>query len=159
MINLIVALDKNNLIGKDNDLPWRLPRDLQYFKSRTLNSPIVMGRKTFQSLPGLLPDRQHVILTKSGYAVRTPRAESHSSVESVLEKFKGKDIYVIGGSEIFNLFLSYVDRMYVTYIDEEFEGDTYFPDVLDNWKMVSNEKGIKDDKNPYDYYFRVYEKK
>lgn len=160
MINFVVAMGKNNVIGKDNSLPWRLPEDLKYFKKITLNHTMVMGRKTFQSLPGILPERKHVVLTKSDLIVRSPMVEMSSSIEEVLEKYKDENICVIGGAEIFKQFMPYVSRMFITYIDEEFEGDTYFPEINDNeWKELHSEKGIKNEKNPYDYYFKIYEKK
>lgn len=158
MINLIVAMGKNNVIGIDNKLPWRLPKDLEYFKETTLNHSIVMGRKTFQSLPGILPGRNHIVLTRSGMQIRSPFVRCYGSVDEVLELSKSQDLFVIGGEEIFKQFLPFVDRMFITYIDEHFEGDTFFPKFNEeDWELVSVIKGIKDEKNPYDYEFRVYE--
>lgn len=159
MINFIVAVDKNNVIGKDNKLPWRLPEDLKYFKKTTLDKTMIMGRKTFESLPGILPGRNHVVLTRKGINTEHPQVSSIGSVKDVLTKFKNEEIFVIGGSDIFKQFLPYVDKLFITHIDEVFEGDTYFPEInLDNWELKSYVKGIKDEKNPYDYSFKVYKR-
>lgn len=159
MINFIVAVGKNNVIGKDNKLPWRLPEDLKYFKKTTLDKTMIMGRKTFESLPGILPGRNHVVLTRKGINTEHPQVSSIGSVKEVLTKFKNEEVFVIGGSDIFKQFLPYVDKLFITNIDEDFEGDTYFPEInLDNWELKSYVKGIKDEKNPYDYSFKVYKR-
>lgn len=160
MISFIFAMDRNNLIGKDNDLPWHLPEDLKHFKKITNGKTIVMGRKTFQSLPGILSNRYHVVLTRSDMQIRSPFVRCFNSVEEILDKYKEEELFVIGGAEIFNLFMPYVDKMFVTYIDNEFEGDVHFPSINDNeWELLSSEKGLKDEKNPYEYYFRIYNRR
>ncbi|MFC4322762.1 dihydrofolate reductase [Litchfieldia salsa] len=160
MISLLVAMDKNKLIGKDNDLPWRLPADLAYFKNLTMGHPIVMGRKTYESIGRPLPGRENIIITRNlSYAVEG--CEVINSTEEIIELSKTKkEIFVIGGSEIFKEILPFVDKLYITEIEEEFEGDTFFPNFnLENWDLKTREKGIKDEKNPYEYYFCLYEKK
>ncbi|CAG9622004.1 dihydrofolate reductase [Sutcliffiella rhizosphaerae] len=159
MISIIVATDKNGLIGKDNDLPWRLPADLAYFKRITLGSTVVMGRKTFESIGKPLPKRRNIILSRNSYEVAG--CETIHSLEEVINLSKQEDeLFIIGGAKLFEDALPMTDILYLTYIDEEFEGDTYFPEVEESkWELVSSEKGIKDDVNPYDYYFRKYKKK
>lgn len=163
MISFIVAVDKNNGIGINNELPWRLPEDLKYFKQKTEFQTIILGRKTMQSLPGILPKRKHVMLSRTPFPEKTGFLFSFQSVEEVLEHInevhKDQEVFVIGGSEIFNQFMKYADRLYLTFIDEEFECDAFFNWNEDEWEKVSEEKGLKDEKNPYDYYFRVYDKK
>ncbi|MEH7224390.1 dihydrofolate reductase [Bacillus sp. JJ1566] len=160
MISLLVAMDKNQLIGRDNDLPWRLPADLAYFKRVTMGHPIIMGRKTYDSIGRPLPGRENIIVTRD----TSYTAEGCKVIHSIDEIVKmneeiDQELFVIGGAEIFKAILPYSDRLYITEIEEEFEGDTYFP-AFDKslWKIISEEKGIRDEKNPYDYTFLVYEK-
>jgi len=158
MISIIVATDKNNLIGKDNDLPWRIPADLAYFKKVTLGSTIVMGRKTYESIGKPLPKRRNIILSRQEF--HADGCETLHSIEEV-ERFNvdGEELFIIGGAHIFKETLPIADFLYLTYIDEEFEGDTYFPEVNEqDWELVSSEKGIKDEKNPYDYYFKKFKR-
>ncbi|MFS0863277.1 dihydrofolate reductase [Fredinandcohnia sp. 179-A 10B2 NHS] len=160
MISLLLAMDKNQLIGKDNDLPWRLPADLAYFKRVTMGHPIIMGRKTYDSIGRPLPGRENIIVTRD----RNYQVEGCKVVHSIDEIVQlgsetKEELFVIGGSEIFKEILPYADRLYITEIDEVFEGDTYFPAFKKNeWNLISSEKGIKDEKNPYEYTFLVYEK-
>ncbi|MEC2075924.1 dihydrofolate reductase [Metabacillus fastidiosus] len=161
MISFIVGMDRNRVIGVDNKLPWHLPADLAFFKRTTMGNPIVMGRKTFESIGKALPGRENVILTRD----KTYEKEGCTIIHSVddVEKFAEqteKEVFIIGGTEIFKQTFAIADRLYITFIDEEFTGDTFFPEFHnDEWELVSEEKGIKDEKNPYDYYFRVYDRK
>ncbi|MBM7716408.1 dihydrofolate reductase [Bacillus thermophilus] len=160
MISFLWAEDENGLIGKNNELPWRLPADLKYFKETTMGHPIVMGRKTFESIGKPLPGRKSIILTRD----KTFQAEDclvFHSKDELLEWIEQYDseVFITGGSEIFRLFLDEVDRLYVTKIHCQFEGDTYFPDVnWDEWRLVSTKPGPKNEKNPYDYEFLIYER-
>lgn len=160
MISFIVAMDKNRLIGKNNQLPWHLPGDLAFFKQVTMGHPIIMGRKTFESIGKVLPGRENIIVTRD----KDYNIEGCTVIHSVeeikkIEQDKNDELFVIGGAEIFKETFEIVDRLYITLIDEEFEGDTYFPEFNKNdWVIVSNEKGIKDEKNPYNYYFVIYDK-
>ncbi|WP_453995627.1 dihydrofolate reductase [Bacillus nitroreducens] len=160
MISLLVAMDKNRLIGKDNDLPWRLPADLAYFKRVTMGHPIIMGRKTYDSIGRPLPGRENIIVTRDT-SYKMEGCKVIHSIDEILKLNEEHDqeLFVIGGAEIFKEILPYSDRLYITEIDEEFEGDTYFPAFdKSEWKVISEEKGVKDEKNPYDYTFMVYEK-
>ncbi|KPB06577.1 dihydrofolate reductase [Bacillus sp. CHD6a] len=158
MISIIVATDKNNLIGKDNDLPWRIPADLAYFKQVTLGNTIVMGRKTYESIGKPLPNRRNIVLSRQDY--HADGCETLHSLEEVVSMDEeGKELFIIGGAHIFKEALPFADFLYLTFIDEEFEGDTYFPEVKENdWELISSEKGIKDEKNPYDYYFKKFKR-
>ncbi|QHS22532.1 dihydrofolate reductase [Virgibacillus sp. MSP4-1] len=162
MISLLVAMDQKQVIGKDGGLPWRLPNDLKFFKETTMDHTIVMGRKTYQSIGRPLPRRENVILTRD----RTFKAEgceiihSWDNVMERNERIPKEEIFIIGGSELFNTALSFADKMYITEIEESFEGDTFFPAFdQSEWELVHKEKGIKDDRNPYDYYFCTYVRK
>ncbi|MGD7051220.1 dihydrofolate reductase [Sutcliffiella horikoshii] len=158
MISIIVATDRNNLIGKDNDLPWRIPADLAYFKKVTMGSTIVMGRKTYESIGKPLPYRRNIILSRQDF--HAEGCETLHSLEEVQQLNKdGEELFIIGGAHIFKEALPIADFLYLTYIDEEFVGDTYFPEINEqDWELLSSEKGIKDEKNPYDYYFKKYKR-
>lgn len=157
MISFVVAMDENRAIGKDNDLPWYLPNDLKHFKKTTMGKPIVMGRKTYESIGKPLPGRENIVVTRD----ESYKAEGTTIVHSVDEvlKMNAEEICVIGGTEIFNMFLPAADRLYITEIHHTFEADTYFPELNDNeWKEVSRTEGIVDEKNKYPHEFVVYEK-
>ena len=130
MISIIVAISKNNVIGKDNKLLWNIPEDLKHFKEITLNSKIIMGRKTFESLPGILPKIQHIILTKNkNYKVNSKEVKIVYDFKTIISDFYDSDeeVFVIGGGEIYNLFINYCKKLYLTKIDSIFDGDTFFP--------------------------------
>ncbi|WP_369899853.1 dihydrofolate reductase [Bacillus manliponensis] len=161
MISLLVAMDKNRVIGKDNDLPWHLPADLAYFKKVTMGHHIIMGRKTFESIGRPLPGRTNVIITRNtDYKVEGCQViHSIDDVKKMSEE-TNEELFVIGGAEIFKEVLSFANRLYITKIEEEFEGDTFFPEVSESeWEEVFVEQGVMDDKNPYTYYFCRYEKR
>lgn len=160
MISFLWAEDKKGVIGKNNQLPWRLPEDLTYFKRTTMGHPIVMGRKTYESIGKPLPGRTNIVLTRD----ERFQAEGCLIFKTKTELLKwirenNDEVFITGGAAIFGLFMEEADRLYVTKIHEEFDGDTYFP-LIDwsEWKLISNEKGIKNKENPYDYEFRIYER-
>ncbi|QAS50838.1 dihydrofolate reductase [Halobacillus litoralis] len=162
MISFIFAMDRNRLIGKDNDLPWHIPNDFKFFKDMTWGKTIIMGRKTFESFGKPLPEREHIVITHNDDYDREGCTVIHSIDEIVqLERDEPeREWFVIGGSVLFEKMLPYADRMYLTLIDDEFEGDTYFPGYNEaEWELISETKGKKDEKNPYDYYFRTYDRK
>ncbi|GGM23257.1 dihydrofolate reductase [Paraliobacillus quinghaiensis] len=162
MISFVFAMDKNQVIGHEQWMPWDLPRDLQFFKEKTLHHTIIMGRKTFESFNKPLPKRHNVVLTRD-HSYKPDGCEVIHSIDPLLEWNKEnpeKEYFVIGGGTIFKQTLPYADRMYMTYIDDTFPGDTYFPDFdLDDWNLTSKTKGIKDEKNQQDYYFLQYDRK
>src|SRR5690625_1736438 len=162
MISFIVSMDKNNVIGSNNELPWHLPKDLQFFKETTIGHTIVMGRKTFESIGRVLPERNHIILTKNEKLSFPNEVEVFHNIEDVIKLSKelgDEELFVIVGGHIFTQFLPYADRLYITLIDEEFNGDAFFPSIApQDWKLISKVKGDKDHKNPYDYYFIQYDR-
>lgn len=161
MISFIFAMDRNRLIGKDNDLPWHLPRDLKYFKDVTSGHTVIMGRKTFESIGKPLPNRRNVVVTTNGELDLPGARNAHSADEAVrFAKESGEECFVIGGSTLYTELLPYADKLYMTKIDEAFEGDRYFPEFSeDEWEIVSRQKGVKDEENPYNYEFLVYQRK
>jgi len=158
MISLILAIDKNNLIGNKGRLPWHIPEDLAYFKKITTGHTVVMGRKTFESIGKALPERRNIIITRKKNFIAEGCIITHS-VKEVLDLTKNEEAFVIGGGEIYKLFLPYAKKLYITKIDSEFEGDTYFPSFNEKeWQLVSKENS-KNNNKPFDYTFLVYERK
>ncbi|WP_046213984.1 dihydrofolate reductase [Paenibacillus wulumuqiensis] len=157
-ITLIWAQARQGVIGKDNDMPWKLPRDMAYFKQQTQQKTIVMGRKTWNSFGSKpLPNRRNIILTRDT-AFEAEQAEVVHSVEEALRLAGAEEeVMIIGGSQIYKEFLSHADRLLVTRIEHDFEGDTYFPEVdWSTWELVNTIPGVRDEKNDYDYRFEEY---
>jgi len=164
IISMIFAMDEQRGIGVDNKIPWRLPEDMAFFRKTTSGHTVLMGRKTYDSIGKPLPKRRNVILTRDkSFAVEG--CEVVHSVEEALERFGGgssaadDELFVIGGAEVYSLFLPHADKLYITEIAHRFEADTFLPEIdLSQWTVTSRVKGIKDDKNRYDYEFVTYER-
>ena len=160
MLSIIVAKSKNNVIGKDNKLIWNIPDDLKRFKKLTTNHTIIMGRKTFESLGRVLPNRKHIVLTNDeNYTVGNPNVQIIHDVEE-LSKYEedNQEHFVIGGAMIYKLLLPKCNKLYITEVEQEFEGDTFFPEIKqDEWKIVKKETGPQDD-NTFKYYYIDYER-
>lgn len=157
--SLIVAKAKNNVIGRDNQLIWHIPADLKYFKRVTLGHTIVMGRKTYDSMGKPLPGRKNVVITRQedfhpeGVIVKP-------SLEQALQGLNVDEVFIIGGGEIFKLVMDIVDKMYVTEIDESFDGDVHFPEINpEEWDLAESLPQEKDEKNPYNFAFNTYIRK
>ncbi len=162
MLSIIVAKAQNNIIGKDNKLLWHIPEDLKRFKDITTGHTIIMGRKTFESLGRVLPNRKHIVFTQnSDFKVNDENVKIVHSMLEIQEYIENKEEnFVIGGAMIYNLLMPYVNKMYITEIHKDFEGDTVFPKInLDIWKEVSREKGEDIEQNDLEYDFVVYERK
>ena len=162
MLSIIVAKAKNNVIGKNNELIWNLPEDLKRFKQLTTGHTIIMGRKTFESLGRVLPNRKHIIFSQNpDFKVDDPNVEIVHSMLQIQEYIENdEENFVIGGAMIYNLLMPYVTKLYVTQIDKEFEGDAFFPKIdEEKWKEIERIPGIKDEENSLDYEFITYEKK
>jgi len=160
-LSMIAAMGKNRVIGKDNAMPWHLPADLQHFKKTTLGSPIIMGRKTYDSIGRPLPGRLNIILSRNTKL----EIEGCSVVDSLdnalmLAQESAKDeVFITGGAHLYDTFLEEADRLYLTLIDEAFDGDTFFPDYTQfSWQEVSREDHHADDKNPHNYSFVTFDK-
>lgn len=159
MISIIVAASENGVIGRRGELPWRLSSDLQHFKAVTMGKPIVMGRKTWESIGRPLPGRQNIVITRQdGFAAEG--CEVVGSVDAaVAAAGDAEEIMVIGGSEIYALFLSRADRLYLTRVHAEIDGDAFFPDDDESsWILVDDEQHEADDSNEFDYSFQRYER-
>jgi dihydrofolate reductase len=153
MISIIVAYDKNLAIGKDNTLVWRQSADLKRFKELTTEHTVVMGRKTYESIGKPLPKRRNIVITRQD--IKIDGVEIVNSIEDI--KNIKEDIFIIGGGEIYEKFIIFADRLYVTEIDCEIDADTWFPEIdLKLWKIESVEKQISDEMNQFDYKFINY---
>jgi dihydrofolate reductase len=154
IISLIVAMGKDGVIGLENRLPWRLPADLAHFKRITMGKPIVMGRKTWESLPGVLPGRRHIVITRDEGYQADACTLVHSTDEAIQAAGDVDEVMIVGGSTIYREFLPLADRFYLTRVDREIEGDAYFPEVdWDQWRELSRESHQPDEKNPHAYSF------
>ena len=161
MLSIIVAKAKNNAIGKNNQLLWHLSDDLKRFKKFTTGHTIIMGRKTFESLGRVLPNRKHIVFTQNpDFKVEDENVEIvHSMLEIKQYIDDENENFVIGGAMIYNLLLPYTKKMYVTEINQDFEGDAFFPKInLEDWKIIEKEKGIKNEKNNLEYEYVTYER-
>lgn len=158
MISMIWAMGRNNALGCKNRMPWYLPADFAYFKKVTMGQPVIMGRKTFESIGKPLPGRTNIIITRNK-EFSYEGCVVVDSVEKARELTEGKNAFIIGGAEIYKAFLPMADKLYITEIDEDFEVDTCFPEIdYSKWKLMSSEIGPKDEKNLFDYKFLVYER-
>ena len=161
MLSIIVAKAKNNIIGRENKLIWSLPADLKHFKELTTGHTIIMGRKTFESLGRVLPNRKHIVFSQNpDFKVKDENVQVVHSMLEIQEYIENEEEnFVIGGAMIYNLLMPYVTKMYVTEIDEEFEGDAFFPRINPEvWNEIDRKKGIKDEKNNLDYDYVTYKK-
>ena len=161
MIAAIVARSKNGVIGIKNDLPWDLPDDRSYFRDITRGKAVVMGRKTADSIIDRLghglPNRENIVLTRDDSYQPDGFTVVHS-IEDIIRD-NSADMFIIGGEQVYRLALPFCDRLYSTEVDVTIDGDAYFPDVdLPQWKEVSREHHLKDDKNQYNYDFVVYDR-
>lgn len=162
MIAIIVAASENNVIGINNQLPWQLPADLQFFKNTTWGFPVIMGRKTFESMGRPLKGRQNIVITRQA-DYNHPGIAVVPSLEAALEVAREQDaerIFITGGTEIFKLAWPVVDRIYRTRVHAIVEGDAYFPEIAwDEWELVHSAPHAADEKNKYAYTFETWERK
>ncbi len=158
-ITMIWAMGRNGVMGKDNGMPWHLPRDMAFFKEQTMGKPVVMGRKTWESFGGKpLKDRTNIVMTRD-LEYTTQGAQIIHGLEEALEYANNQELMIIGGAQIYEKWLPYADRLLVTRIDEDFEGDIVFPDIdWTGWTLSEEIPGIRDEKNIYDYRFYIYDR-
>ena len=151
---IIAAVSDNRVIGRDNRLPWRMPADLAHFKRLTMGKPIVMGRHTWESLPGLLPHRTHVIVTRDRDYVAQGGLVVHSIDQALRLVGDAEEVMVVGGAKLYAQTLPLASRMYLTVVHGRFEGDTVFPDYDEaEWHEVARESHPADERNSYAYTF------
>ncbi|SBS35185.1 Dihydrofolate reductase type 3 [Marinomonas spartinae] len=165
MLSLIVAMSTNRTIGINNALPWHLPNDLKYFKQATMGKPIVMGRKTFESIGKPLPGRRNIVITRDegfqadGIDVVHTLDDAIALGEDICLVNGQEEVMVIGGSQIYQLALERAERLYVTHVDAQVEGDAFFPEVdWPSFTLLAEESFAAEGPNPYDYRFSVYQR-
>lgn len=158
MISFIWAEDESGAIGKDGKLPWRLPNDMKFFKAMTTGKTVVMGRKTFESMgKRLLPNRKNIVITRQEDYDAGDAFVILNIKELSLITNEDEEIFIIGGSEIYSLFLPYAETLWQTKILANFQGDTFFPEINWNeWNLDSEYDGMEDEKNIYPHVFRKY---
>ena len=157
MLSLIVAVAQNNVIGKDNKLIWHISEDLKRFKEITSGKTIIMGRKTFESLPGVLPNRKHIIVTRDkNYKVNSDNVTIVHDLNALIDQYKKCDdeVFIIGGAEIYKQALPDADKLYLTKINNFFDGDTFFPEInYDYFKVEYTSEDFIDEKSGITYKF------
>jgi dihydrofolate reductase len=163
-INIIVAASDNNAIGRDNKLLWHLPTDMKFFKAITWTHPVIMGRKTFESLGGkLLPGRKNIIISRNKDYRAPAEAWFATSLDEAIKKAKttnSKEIFIAGGGEIYQQSMQIADRIYMTRVHTQIEADTFFPEIDEKeWKKVSATDYAADDKHAFSFSIEVWEKK
>src|SRR5262245_1248967 len=159
IVSLIVAVSENGVIGRDGSLPWRLPADMARFKALTMGHPIIMGRHTYESIGRPLPGRRNIVVSsRPDYA--PAGVDVVPSWRAALERVRGEpEVFVIGGAVLYRHALPHVNRLYLTRVEAEIEGDTVYevPDLA-NWKLVSEERRPADSQHPFSFSFKVYER-
>lgn len=158
-ISLIVAVSRSGVIGKNGKMPWHLPADLKYFKSITMGKPIVMGRKTFESLGRPLPGRENIVLTRDKNFIAEGCTIIHSLEEMLQHAADADEVMIIGGAQLYEQMLPHADHIYMTQVDCQAEGDTWFPEIDPaEWEMTFSEAHEADEKNPCAYTFIRYDR-
>lgn len=159
-ISLIAALDENGVIGDGGQIPWRLPADLRYFKRVTMGKPLIMGRKTHESIGRPLPGRKNIVLTRNRDYEAPGCTVVHSMEEALAAAGDAKEVMVAGGGEVYGQFLPRADRLYLTFVGAAVEGDTRFPPFdPQQWRLVFEEGHPAGDDNPFPYRFTVFERR
>lgn len=159
MITMIAAAGENNSLGKDNDLVWHLPDDFKRFKELTSGNYILMGRKTFESFPKPLPNRKHLIITRQENYSVPENCFVFDSISSALQSIDNTDVWIIGGGEIYKQSMEIADRIELTRVHSEFEADTFFPEIGDEWELVNQEHHASDERHKYDFTYLTYDRK
>ena len=157
-ITIIVAAAENNAIGKDNDLIWSLPNDLKRFKKLTSGHCIIMGRKTFDSFPGLLPNRKHIVISRNKNISFSDEVTVVNNFEDAIkETGDDENPFIIGGGQIYKLAMDIVDKIELTRVHEEFKADTFFPKIDENkWRLINEEFNEKDERHQFSFTYKTY---
>ncbi|HOS49475.1 MAG TPA: dihydrofolate reductase [Bacteroidia bacterium] len=159
ILSLIAAMAKHNVIGNNNSLIWHLPADLKHFKSITSGHTVIMGRKTYESIGKALPNRRNIVITRSEDFTAEGCEIFYSLQDAVDACLNEEEVFIIGGAEIYNQSLHAADKLYITRIYQEFEGDAHFPDFsLSEWRLISYYRHHADEKNMFEYSFSEYER-
>jgi dihydrofolate reductase len=156
-IIIVAAMSRNGVIGRGDRLPWHLPADLAHFKRLTLDHVIVMGRRTWESLPGPLPRRRHLVLSRQAFGVADGCEQVSSPEAAIAAAADAPELMVVGGADVYRLFLPLATRMYLTRVEAEIDGDVRFPRWdADAWRLVDALPRPRDERNPYDLCFMTW---
>jgi len=162
IVSAIVAMSKNRVIGKDNKIPWHLPADLKYFKKTTLNHHIILGRKCYESIGKPLPNRVNIVVTRDTKYKASGCVIVHS-IEEALDYARRHDeteVFIAGGGEIYKQTMHLWDKLYLTEVDTQAEGDVFFCEIIEKeWLIYKKYNNLSDDENPFNYEFRIYNRK
>lgn len=159
-ISLIAAMARNGVIGNDNKIPWRLPAEMRWFKATTMGKPILMGRKTYESIGRPLPGRHNIVLTRNKEFTAEGCTVVHTVKEAITAAGDEKEIMIIGGAFLYAETLPLADCLYLTFIDADIEGDTYFPSFnIEDWDVIQEDEYLADEKNPYNYRIVVLKRR
>ncbi len=159
IISIIAAMGNGRVIGINNQLPWKLPADMKFFRSTTMGKPILMGRKTYESIGKPLPGRTNIIITRNSNFHAEGCIVSHSIEEALQQAKASEEVMVIGGASLYRQILPLAQRFYLTKVHADFEGDSYFPEFdLQEWTTTERTDHTTDEDNPYDYSFIVMDK-
>ena len=165
ILSVIVAMAHNRVIGLNNQMPWHLPADLAWFKKNTLNKPVIMGRKTFESIGRPLPNRHNIVISRQieptdNKISNVSWVKSIDEAISLAQAQQPDEVFIIGGGNIYQQVLPLIDWLYLTHIDAELQGDTYFPDYLpEQWQVIYQQDHQADEKNSYPYQFQILQRK
>jgi len=159
IISIIAAMDKNRLIGSDNGLPWHLPADFKHFKEVTLGKPVLMGRKTFESIGRPLPGRKNIVISRSGFSA--DGIDVVDSIDSGLELVEDvEEVMIIGGANIYEQMISRAEKMYLTFVDADCKGDAWFPEINQlEWDILDQKNFKADEKNNFNFSVVAYQRK
>jgi dihydrofolate reductase len=167
MISLIVAMSENRAIGLRGSLPWHLPGDLAHFKKTTMGRPVIMGRKTYASLKGPLPKRPNIVITRNRSYMAMGAAVAHDLDDAIVRAkalaggpADDGEIFILGGAEVYRQALPIADRLYITHVHADVEGDTFFPEYDESqWRVIEEERHKADERNAYVFTIRTYERR
>jgi len=159
-ISMIAAMANNSVIGADNDMPWHLPADLKHFKSVTLGKPVIMGRKTYQSIGRALPGRTNIVISKDADAAFEGAIAVQTIENALISAGDVDEVMIIGGGSIYQACLPIATRLYLTFIDLQVDGDTYFPDYINSadWREIERTAHSQDQNNHYNYEFVTFDR-
>ena len=156
-LSMIAAMASNRAIGIENKLPWRLPADLQHFKALTMGKPMIMGRKTWESLPGLLPGRPHIVITRDQDYVAEGAEVVHSFEEALACYSDAEELMLVGGANLYTQGIEIASRLYLTEIATEVAGDAFFPAIdMKQWQEADRQEGVVDEKNTLPHQFVTF---
>lgn len=159
-ISLIVAMTKDRVIGNGPDIPWHLPADFEYFKRTTLGHPVIMGRKTHESIGRVLPGRKNIVLVAEDGFEPMEGVFKARTLDEAIALVPGEEAFVIGGGQVFRSTIGMADRLFITLVHGDFSGDVFFPEFSENeWREISRTRRESDEKNPYSMDWIVYERR